>query len=487
MKFDISIKNRLRISGVFMLVTTVAFGLSLFFGGRIIYFELQDESLSSGKTDPDYFLKMVAYTKEKYLESWTRDFNKGDFDINEALSQASEWNERFGKDSFNLAVYKNKTLLTRGRPTIEENLAALLFSNSGEHFMFFDNLAVFTTTIGEYNAALAYNGFSRNLYYDGASKGTLNLLTATITILLTLFFVNLFLMRFVARPINLAMTTLMEGIRHIRDGDLGYEIFYRGHDEFAQICSDFNEMTWRLNQSINRIQQEEQVRRELVAGISHDLHTPLASIKAYVEGLAKGVANTPEKRQHYLSILNRKTEIMEKIIDQLFTFSKLDIETFPMRLSRVDLGQEIMRVVGEARDEYRESGLLIDIAENLPNADVEIDKTLFRNILQNIFENSLKYKDKGKDNVHVDVKLQRKSDHIEITLEDDGPGVEGDELVKIFDTFYRCDKSRTDAEKGSGLGLAIARKVAMRFGGVIWAENAGGGGLAIKITLPIRR
>jgi signal transduction histidine kinase len=280
------------------------------------------------------------------------------------------------------------------------------------------------------------------------------------------------------------MVALMDGIRHIRDGDLGYKIVYRGHDEFAEICDDFNEMAWRLSDSIHRTQQEEQARKELIAGISHDLHTPLASVKAYVEGLAKGVANTPEKRRHYLDTLARKTEIMEKVIDQLSIFSKLDLESFPMHLSRTDLGQEIARIVGEVKNEYRESNLSIDIAENLPIADVDIDKTLFRNILQNIFENSLKYK--NKECVHVGVKLQRKGGHIEAILEDDGPGVEESELDKIFDIFYRCDKSRTDAEKGSGLGLAIASKVIARLGGTIRAENAAGRGLAIKITLPVR-
>jgi signal transduction histidine kinase len=473
-----------------MLVMTIAFGLSLFFGGRMIYLELRNAPPDSDRTDPDYFLDRVAYTQERYLGPWTEDFERGDFDINKVLAQASEWNERANadseKDDFTLAVYRDRTLLTQEKTGLEENLARLLFSKSGEHFMFFDNLALFTTAIGEYNVAITYKGFSRALYYDDENKGTLNLLTATGTILLTLFCVNLFLMRFVARPINLAMTTLMEGIKHIRDGDLRYEIVYRGHDEFAEICSDFNEMTWRLSRSISRIQQEEQARRELIAGISHDLHTPLASIKAYVEGLAQGVANTPEKQRHYLNTLNRKTEIMEKIIDQLFTFSKLDLETFPLHLSRVDLGQEIARVVGEVKDEYRESGLLIDIAdiENLPVAEVDIDKTLFRNIFRNIFENSLKYKDK--ERVRVGVKLQKKNGHIEITLEDDGPGVEESEIAKIFDIFYRCDKSRTDAEKGSGLGLAITSKAVTRFGGTIWAENAVGGGLAIKITLPVR-
>jgi signal transduction histidine kinase len=352
--------------------------------------------------------------------------------------------------------------------------------------MLLDNLALFTMSIGEYHVAMTYDGFTRDLYdADNTNKDILNLLTASGAILLTLFFVNLFLMRFVANPINRAMTTLMDGIKHIRDGDLNYEIAYRGHDEFAEICDDFNEMARRLSRSIDRIQQEEHARRELIAGISHDLHTPLASIKAYVEGLAKGVANTPEKQQHYLSTLNRKTETMDKIIDRLFTFSKLDLEAFPMHLSRVALGLEIVRVIDEVKDEYRESGLLIDIAENLPAADVEIDKTLFRNIFHNIFENSLKYKDK--ECVHVCVGLQRKDDHVEIAIEDDGPGVEENDLTKIFDIFYRCDKSRTDAEKGSGLGLAIASKAVARFGGAIWADNAVGGGLSIRITLPVRR
>ena len=479
MKLDISIKSRLMISSIYMVVMVVAIGLFLFIGGGTLYRLLRGVPLDANRTHPEYFSKVVAYSKEKYFSNWTEDVAR-----EEMREQISEWNDLFRRKGFNLAVYKGPRLLTEESTAISEELSNLVFSGDGEHFMIFDDLGVFSTRVGSYTVAVSYQGIIPKIRYYDENRGTVILLAASGTLLLALFFINLFLMRFVAGPINSAMAALMEGIRHIRDGDLRYRIVYPGHDEFTEICNDFNEMAWRLRESIERIQHEEQVRKELLAGISHDLHTPLAAIKAYVEGLSKGVACTPEKRQHYLETLNRKTTIMEKIIDQLFTFSKLDLETVPMHLSRTDLGEELARVVHVLQIEYCDSGLLLETVGELPSLEADIDRNLLRSVVVNVLENSLKYKDKPC--VHVQASLRREGGNLALVFADDGPGVEEGELERIFDVFYRCDKSRSNTEKGSGLGLAIAAKILAQFGGSIRAENVPDGGLAIIITLPVK-
>lgn len=127
------------------------------------------------------------------------------------------------------------------------------------------------------------------------------------TIFLSVLFTNRFLIKFVFRRIEEPLTTLATGVHELRDGNLDYRINYYHEDEFLPICEDFNEMAIRLKESVAKIQQQEKNRKELVAGISHDLRSPLTSIQAYVEGLLDGIATTPETQNAYLMTIKTKT------------------------------------------------------------------------------------------------------------------------------------------------------------------------------------
>lgn len=113
------------------------------------------------------------------------------------------------------------------------------------------------------------------------------------------------------RSITTPLDALVHGVRQIRDGNLEYRIEYDGKDEFAQVVDDFNEMAQRLQDMVNARQKDDENRRALIAGISHDLRTPLTSIKGYVEGLEKGVANSPQMRREYLDTIRQKTDDLE--------------------------------------------------------------------------------------------------------------------------------------------------------------------------------
>jgi signal transduction histidine kinase len=271
-------------------------------------------------------------------------------------------------------------------------------------------------------------------------------------------------------------------VRQIRDGNLGYRIEYSESDEFAPVCDDFNRMAGRLEQAGAARERDEQSRRELIAGISHDLRTPLTSIKAYVEGLEQGVASTPDARKRYLDTIRSKTADLEHIIEHLFLFSKLDTGEFPYRVGRVDLGAVVSETASGVSEEYAERGL--DISAAVPGTPVftEIDAERMRYVLINIFENSLKYKNKERGRLSAEVRRER--GRAVLTLSDDGPGVPDAALPRLFDLFYRGDGARSGASRGSGLGLAIAAKMVRRFGGEISAKNSDGGGLSIEITLP---
>jgi signal transduction histidine kinase len=226
----------------------------------------------------------------------------------------------------------------------------------------------------------------------------------------------------------------------------------------------------------------EEDRKELVAGISHDLRTPLTTIKGYVKGLKDGVANTPEKRERYHDIIYNKACDMDMLVDKLFLFSKLDTGKFPFHFEKVYCNEFLTRFFNSATDEFKRKGLNLFYQNSCnDNILINIDSEEINRVLINILENSAKYKLKDCGNVNITV--NRQEDNIVLSIKDDGPGVLEENLSRLFVSFYRGDAARTNPSEGSGLGLSISEHIIKAHGGTITAQNMDG--LAITITLPI--
>ncbi|MCL2831907.1 MAG: ATP-binding protein [Treponema sp.] len=274
---------------------------------------------------------------------------------------------------------------------------------------------------------------------------------------------------------------LSEGVHQINESNFSYRINYRNDDEFRPICDAFNEMAAKLETSAVRRQKEEANRRELIAGISHDLRTPLTSIKGCLEGIETGVASTPEMKDRYLKFMKNKTADLEHIIEQLFLFSKLDMDEFPLSLRRTDITAAVCDMIENSRAEYSSRGMDIKITGMPENVYVNADVIMLRNVIINIFENSVKYK--TKKTVQMKVSAAAENNDVLLSLADNGPGVQADFVSKLFNAFYRTDPSRS--RQGSGLGLTICGKIIERMGGSINAELPETGGLTIIIRLPL--
>lgn len=300
-------------------------------------------------------------------------------------------------------------------------------------------------------------------------------------ILIALILTNHFLTRFVFRKIEEPLDILAEGVQQIGAGNLDYRIYYEGDDEFAPICDQFNEMAQRLKWSVEESQRQEESRKELMAGISHDLRSPLTAVQAYVEGLLDGVANTPEKQQAYLRTIKTKAEEIQRMVSQIFQYSKMDLENYPLNMEPLQLDSEIAALLEVVAPEYAAKGLEVQ-STTLAPLRVNADAELVRRILVNILDNSLKYKTAATG--HVTISLDDNGDAACLTLADDGPGVAPEALPKLFDVFYRSDSSRHNPNQGSGLGLAIVAKAVQRMGGQVTAQANTPHGLMIAITLP---
>ncbi|MDR2052356.1 MAG: HAMP domain-containing histidine kinase [Treponema sp.] len=305
-------------------------------------------------------------------------------------------------------------------------------------------------------------------------------MASAIMIVVTIIIVVLFTYRYF-RIIIVPLDILGKGVRQLHAGNLAYRIVYHNKDEFRPVCDTFNEMAGRIESMIAERAKDEESRRELIAGISHDLRTPLTSIKAYLEGLETGVASDPERIKKYYAIIKNKTKDLEHIINQLFLFSKLDLDNFPVDSITLDMRALVGDMIMELSGEYEKRGLAIELGE-VPYVFINLDPVLFRTVIVNILENSAKYK--TAEHGRIAVSCLPVSGGMEIRLSDDGPGVSEEALQKLFDVFYRADPSRS--RKGNGLGLAISRKIINRMNGTIRAETGfpPWGGLSVIIFLP---
>lgn len=315
---------------------------------------------------------------------------------------------------------------------------------------------------------------------EEAVRGTLRVLGG---IFIFCLIVTIWLLsRFIITRISMPLSELEKGAKHIRDGELDYRISYDAHDEFTPTIQSFNLMAAKLKDSLMEREKQDENRKELIASISHDIRTPLTVIKAYVEGLADHVADTPEKQQRYLELIRKKTDVLEDMIEQLFLLSKMDLGDKAVHMETIDLAKETAKVIEEGRESWEKDGGHVEL--HLDSAlPIKGNTLLISRILSNLIGNSIKYKTEPE--VHITVTGREEYGHVYLTVADDGPGVPEEALPRLTEAFYRTDKARSRTENGSGLGLAIVERAAEMMGGSVQAGNVRPHGLKFQIVLPL--
>lgn len=296
-------------------------------------------------------------------------------------------------------------------------------------------------------------------------------------VLLTNFVLSRWITHMILKPLNI----LKKGTKEIADGNLQFELDYSEKDEFGEVCREFDIMRTHLQKSVDTQLAYEKYRKELIAGISHDLRTPLTSIKGYVEGLKDGIANTEEKKERYYNAIHTRALDMEALIDSLSTFAKLENKQYKYQLEKVNMDEYLRQCIRDYSEEAERKKAVILYDNHVKDAEVLIDLQEIHRVFINIFENSIKYRLKNQNVIRMEVSKQ--NENLKILVADDGPGVPERELSDIFNIFYRGDASRTKPENGSGLGLAIVKQIIEGHHGVIRAYNEKG--LVIEIILPM--
>ncbi len=278
------------------------------------------------------------------------------------------------------------------------------------------------------------------------------------------------------------LQALEAGANRIREGDLSFELKAKSSNEIGKVITAFDKMRLELKKSIEQQLQYEENRKELISCISHDLKTPITSIKGYVQGIMDGVADDKDKLARYLQVINSKSQDMDRLIDDLFMFSKLDLDHLSFNMTRTDFKRYLKECINELVLEYRPQGINIAFENSISSDEfVYIDQQMIKRVILNIVQNAVKFMDKEEKCLIINATAT--GSKVTFCIGDNGIGIAPEKLPYIFDKFYRVDEARNTLQGGSGLGLAIAKHIIEKHGGQVFAKSELGKGTTICFTL----
>lgn len=284
-----------------------------------------------------------------------------------------------------------------------------------------------------------------------------------------------------ARSITDPIQELRRAVSRIAAGDLTQRVRVRSRDEVSGLAADVNRMAERLEADVNELRCQEELRRDLVANVSHDLATPLTGIQGFTEALMDGIVGSDAERQELYSSIYREVHRLRRLVGDLQDLSSLEngmghIQPQPMHLD--ELLEEALTV---EHVEAAERGVVLgrEIPTDLPL--VLADDGRITQVLLNLLDNALRFTPSGGS---ITLSARTVEQSVEVTVADTGAGIPAEELPHIFERFYRVDRSRSRETGGGGLGLAIVKAIVQAHGGHISATSVVGEGTQMRFTLP---
>ncbi len=289
---------------------------------------------------------------------------------------------------------------------------------------------------------------------------------------------------FASKTMTDRLSKLHEATQALARRDFTTRLGISGNDEIAQLANTFNDMARSLQEVEEQKRQLEETRRDLTAWVSHDLRTPLTSMRVMIEAILDGVVKDEETVQRYLDNSRAEIEHLSELIDDLFELAQLDVGHLQLNLQRASISDLISDTLGSmmAKAEQQRITLKGEVAEDVDLIQMAPDK--IQRVLTNLVDNAIKYTGSGEA---VTLRAWRGGDEIRIDIHNGGSYIPEDVLPRLFESFYRGEGSRMrgdDGDRGTGLGLAIARGFIEAHGGRIWATSVEGEGATFSFSLP---
>ena len=286
---------------------------------------------------------------------------------------------------------------------------------------------------------------------------------------------------FLSSTVTERIHLLKGAAERLAQGDLQTRVPVHGRDEVAALAKTFNQMAEQL-QAVDQKQRElESLRRDLIAWVSHDLQTPLTSMRAILEALSDGMVEDPETVKRYLSTAQRDVRSLSSLIDDLFQMAQLDAGGFPLHRAKASLGDLISDTLESFTELAKQGEIRLEGNVDSDVDPVHMDTQSIGRVLNNLIGNALRH---TPPMGRVSVWVRRTGQGVDVTVSDTGEGIRAADLPYIFERFYRGEKSRNRGTGGAGLGLAIARGIVQAHGGDIRVESEIGKGTQFTFSIP---
>lgn len=263
---------------------------------------------------------------------------------------------------------------------------------------------------------------------------------------------------------------MSSGLLEISKGDLSYKIRLQGEDELTLLASNVNLMSEELRKQIEIERNTEKIKNELITNVSHDLKTPLTSIKGYLEIIKSKKGYNQVQLEQYIDIVYNKSQKLENLINNLFEYTKLTNNAVSMEYQDIDLNQLLSQLIEEFVPICESNNVTITKEFIKEKIFLNLDPNKTVRVFENLLSNAIRYSIKPSA---IKVDLEKNENFIVISIKNRCETIDAEDLGKIFERFYRIDKSRASATGGSGLGLAIAKNLVEMQGGIIEVANEG--------------
>lgn len=278
---------------------------------------------------------------------------------------------------------------------------------------------------------------------------------------------------FLSRKITQPLLIMKEATNRMAEGEYKQEIPSKGKDEVAQLAASIKQLGEKL-------QYYEDTRNDFLSAVSHELRTPLTYIKGYSDVLSKGLVKDKEEQAEYLAIINRETRRISFLVNDLFDMSKLQTGKFQLNEELANVNFIIEKVLSSLKPILEKKGLELVTHFSADIPPIMIDSQRMEQVVYNLVENAIKYTDSGTIVIHSFLK----NDDVVIEISDTGPGIPEHEISRIWDRFYRIEKSRARKTGGSGLGLYITKQIIDSHHGRIKVNSIENQGSTFSVYLP---
>lgn len=289
----------------------------------------------------------------------------------------------------------------------------------------------------------------------------------------------MYLFSYVINPI----LKITSSSKDIIKGKFDNYVTFNSSTEIGELSYAFELMRDEVKNHIEGEERLKKSQKEIIAAISHDLKTPLSSIRLYVEAIRDGMAENTEERNEYAETTLKKVDTLNKLIDDLLEHSKASLEVLSINKKEINIKKFLENIIKEIALELSSENIKFFWDKNLPDGIISVDELRINQVIFNLISNSIKY---SKGNLEIKFKAEVKGDYLYMYIEDNGIGILSEDIAYIFDKFYRGDKSRNYKIPGSGLGLSTCKYIVEKHSGEIYCKSLNGKGSVFYFSIPMR-